>query len=244
MNIEKLSQDFWQNGYLVLDNFFDSGLMDEIDREIRHFFGDNPEFWHEEEFLAKSKTEVIPWFPQNPDLPEYSSEAAAPFGRLEANQRLQQLTRALLGDGWGPLYSMVMFSKKDTSGQAWHQDCPPDDPSRFNLNRLVYSRDISEDIGGWTAVMPGSHRMGELPAGEPHEDLAGQILLKPRKGTLVLLHGHTWHRVLPIRGAFRFSTNYRACPQGTPADITDICVYRNMRYSFSTNSVVEERFQS
>ena len=241
MNIEKLSQDFWQNGYLVLDNFFDSGLMDEIDREIRHFFGDNPEFWHEEEFLAKSKTEVIPWFPQNPDLPEYSSEAAAPFGRLEANQRLQQLTRALLGDGWGPLYSMVMFSKKDTSGQAWPQDCPPDDPSRFNLNRLVYSRDISEDIGGWTVVMPGSHRMGELPAGEPHEDLAGQVLLKPRKGMLVLIHGHTWHRVLPIRGAFRFSTNYRACPQGTPADITDICVYRNMRYSFSTNSVVEER---
>ena len=134
-----------------------------------------------------------------------------------------------------------MFSKKGTSGQAWHQDCPPDESSKFNLNRLVYTRDISEDIGGRTVVMPGSHRMGELPAGEPHEDLQGQVILKPHKGTLVLLHGHTWHRVLPIRGAFRFSTNYRACPQDTPADITDVCVYRNMRYSFSTNSVVEER---
>jgi hypothetical protein len=50
-----------------------------------------------------------------------------------------------------------------------------------------------------------------------------------------------WQQVLPITGAFRFSTNYRACPKGTPADITDICVYRNMRYRFSTNSVVEER---
>jgi hypothetical protein len=47
--------------------------------------------------------------------------------------------------------------------------------------------------------------------------------------------------VLPIKGAFRFSTNYRACPAGTPADINDICVYRNMRYCFASNRVVEER---
>jgi hypothetical protein len=30
-------------------------------------------------------------------------------------------------------------------------------------------------------------------------------------------------------------------PSGTPEDITDICLYRNMRYCFSTESVVEER---
>ena len=111
----------------------------------------------------------------------------------------------------------------------------------YNLNRLVYTRDLHDDIGGQTVVMPGSHRRGELPAGEPHENLEGQVVLSPRKGTLVLLHGHTWHRVLPVSGAFRFSTNYRACPAGTPADITDICVYRNMRYCFATNRVIEER---
>ena len=119
--------------------------------------------------------------------------------------------------------------------------CPPDDPAKYNLNRLVYTRDLSDDFGGQTVVMPGSHRMGQLPAGDPHEDLDGQIMLNPRKGTLALLHGHSWHRVLPITGAFRFSTNYRACPAGTPANITDICVYRNMRYRFSTYSMVEER---
>ena len=69
----------------------------------------------------------------------------------------------------------------------------------------------------------------------------GQVVLKPKKGTLVLLHGHTWHCVLPIKGSYRFSTNYRAAPMGTPEDITDVCVYRNMRYQFSTSSVVEER---
>ncbi len=241
MDFETLASGFWEQGFLVLENFFDPELMSEMDRNIRDFFGDNPQFWHEEEFLSKSKTEVIPWFPQNPDLPEYSADAAAPFDRLEQDERLKQLTKAILGVGWNPLYSMVMYSRKGSSGQAWHQDCPPENESRFNLNRLVYTRELSDDIGGQTVIMPGSHRHGELPVGDPHEDLAGQVVLQPRKGTLVLLHGHTWHRVLPITGPFRFSANYRACPKGTPADITDICVYRNMRYCFASNRVIEER---
>jgi len=241
LNLEIVKQEFWRNGYLVVDGFFEEELMGHIDREIRSHFGDDPEFYHEEEFLNRSKTEVIPWFPQNPDLQEFSEDTAQPFDRLESNSRLRQLTETLLGEHWQPLYSMVMFSRKGTVGQAWHQDCPPEEAGRYNLNRLVYTRDLSADIGGQTVVMPGSHLMGELPVGEPHEDLDGQVVLSPRKGTLVLLHGHCWHRVLPITGAFRFSTNYRACPEGTPADITDTCVYRNMRYSFSSNSVIEER---
>ena len=241
MDYKKLSSEFWQQGYLVVDNFFDPDLMNQLDHNIRQYFGDNPEFWHEQEFLSKSETEVIPWLPQNPELPDYSAQLANPFDRLETDSRLKQLTTSLLGEEWSPLYSMVMYSRKGSSGQAWHQDCPPDDPEKFNMNRLVYTRDLCSDIGGQTVVMPGSHRKGELPTGEPHEDLEGQVVLSPRKGTLVLLHGHTWHRVLPITGAFRFSTNYRVCPQGTPADITDICVYRNMRYCFSSNRVVEER---
>lgn len=241
MDIPNLKTAFMRDGFLVLDGFFDPDSMDRADRAIREHFGTDPGFRHEQEFLIKSRTEVIPWFPQNRDLPEYDAARATPFDRLEADPRLGELTGALLGDGWSSLYSMVMFSRRGTQGQAWHQDCPPEDPARYNLNRLVYTRDISDDIGGQTVVMPGSHRLGELPAGEPHEDLEGQVVLRPRKGTLIMLHGHTWHRVLPITGAFRFSANFRACPAGTPTDITDICVYRNMRYSFALNEIIEER---
>lgn len=241
MNCEELALSFNRDGYLVFENFFEASLMDEMDAVIRGQFGDDPEFWHEEEFLSKSKTEVIPWFPQNPELPDHDQRKAVPFDRLEQNPRLASITRAVLGADWRALYSMVMFSRKGTVGQAWHQDCPPENPACYNLNRLVYTRDLTPEIGGQTVVMPGSHRMGELPVGEPHEHLEGQVVITPRKGMLLLLHGHTWHRVLPVTGACRFSTNFRSCPAGTPADITDICVYRNMRYSFSSNSVVEER---
>jgi len=34
---------------------------------------------------------------------------------------------------------------------------------------------------------------------------------------------------------------YCAVPTGTPDDITDVCIYRNMRYRFSTSEVIEER---
>jgi ectoine hydroxylase-related dioxygenase (phytanoyl-CoA dioxygenase family) len=233
MNIKNRLADFERDGYLVIENFFNVELMDRLDEIIRGYYGDNPDFWHNDEFLEKAQTEVVPWFPQQ--------EGVKAFDDIDADPRLQELSKAILGEGWGSQYCMVMFSKQGTAGQAWHQDCPPDDPATFNLNRLVYTSDITDEIGGQTVVVPGSYKRGLLPVGDPVGEFEDQVVLRPKRGTLVLLHGHTWHRVLPIRGAFRFSTNYRAAPAGTPDDITDVCVYRNMRYQFSTSSVVEER---
>ncbi len=233
MAVENWLTDFDRDGYVVIENFFDASVMDDLDRRIREHFGDEPEYLHDEEFLGKSQTEVIPWFPQN--------EGVAAFDVIDADERFRELTEGILGEGWASQYCMVMWSRQGTAGQAWHQDCPPDNPAGFNLNRLVYTRDITDELGGQTVVVPGSYRKGVLPAGDPHGEFDDQVVLRPRKGTLVLLHGHTFHRVLPIRGEYRFSINYRAAPAGTPDDITDICVYRNMRYKFSTAKVVEDR---
>lgn len=233
MNIKILAEQFWLNGYLVLDNFFDDKLMDDYQALIIKHFEENPEFIHNEEFLDKSKTDVIPWFPQ--------MEGVNQFDIVDNDTRLNNLTQAILGNGWSNLYSMVMFSKGGSKGQAWHQDCPPEDKSKFNLNRLVYTMDIDNTIGGKTIVVPGSHRGGEISVGETDEDLPDQVILTPKKGTLILLHGHTWHRVLPVNGKYRVSTNYRCCPANTPSNITDICVYRNMRYNFSNNVMIEDR---
>jgi ectoine hydroxylase-related dioxygenase (phytanoyl-CoA dioxygenase family) len=228
-----LADRFWEQGYLVVEDMFEAELMDEYQALILEHFGESPDFHHDEEFLSKAQTEVIPWFPQE--------EGFDSFDMVQNDPRLKALTRAVLGEGWYALYCMTMFSRKGTKGQAWHQDCAPEDPAVFNMNRLIYTEDISPEVGGQTIVVPGSHRRGLLTVGPVDEDLEDQLLLTPRKGTLVLLHGHTWHRVLPVHGRYRVSTNYRCSPQGTPENITDICVYRNMRYRFETNEVVEER---
>ena len=142
MNIESLAIEFWEKGYLCIDNFFNDKLMDKYQALILKHFGDSPEFLHNQEFLEKSNTDVIPWFPQ--------LEGISAFDSVEKDKRLVALTEAILGAGWSSLYSMVMFSKKDSNGQAWHQDCPPENKSKFNLNRLVYTMDIDDSVGGKT----------------------------------------------------------------------------------------------
>ncbi|MFQ3189566.1 MAG: ectoine hydroxylase [Paraglaciecola sp.] len=233
MKMTDLSNTFWQQGYLIIEDFFSSESMNCLQSIILGHYGLNPKYEHEAAFLSKSATEVIPWFPQR------SGERA--FDEIEHCNKMQTLTEAILGKDWKSLYCMTMFSEKGSKGQAWHQDCPPDDPKQFNLNRLVYTMDINNQLGGEVLVMPGSHRLGKLPAGEVNEDFSEQVILAPQKGTLVLIHGHTWHRVLPIKGEYRLSTNYRAIPQNTTEDITDICVYRNMLYQFSTSKILEDR---
>ncbi|MDO3388557.1 phytanoyl-CoA dioxygenase family protein [Gilvimarinus sp. SDUM040013] len=234
MNVNQLADQFWQDGYLVLEQFFQPALMDAYQDLILDHFGASPKFLHDDEFLTLSATEVIPWFPQRDGVNQ--------FDTVEHDPRLQALTEAILGEGWYTLYCMTMFSRQGTKGQAWHQDCDPmEDSQKFNVNRLIYTADITDEIGGQTLVIPGSHKRGTISVGAVDEDFADQITLKPRKGTLVLLHGHTWHRVKPVTGGYRVSTNYRCCPQGTPEDITDVCVYRNMRYQFATSSVIEHR---
>ncbi len=228
-----LADSFQEQGFVVVENLFDAELMDRYQALILDHFGDAPAFTHDDEFLRRAATEVIPWFPQQ--------EGHDVFDEIERDPRLRRLTDAVLGEGWQALYCMTMFSPSGSRGQAWHQDCAPENPAVFNLNRLVYTEDILPQVGGQTLVVPGSHRRGEIPPGPVDEDFADQLVLTPRKGSLLLLHGHTWHRVLPVAGHHRVSTNYRCSPAGTPPDVTDICVYRNMRYRFETSQVVEVR---
>lgn len=233
MNYAALANEFWTHGYLVLEDFFDAELMDHLNGTILSHYGDSPDFWHNEEFLTKSQVEIIPWFPQR--------EGVKDFDPVGDNSVLQRLTAEIIGEEWQDQYSMVMYSAPKSKGQSWHQDCAPENPAHFNLNRLVYTHNIDAETGGQTVVMPGTHKQGLLPAGQPDEDMNGQVVLDLKKGTLLLLHGHCWHRVLPINNVKRVSTNFRSAPKGTPENITDVCVYRNMRYRFSTSEVIEER---
>ena len=232
MDINELSESFWEKGYLKIDKFFDSELMDFLNDVILEHYGMEPEWQHNEEFLKKSATEVVPWFPYR--------EGNTDFMAVENNPLLITLTSSILGAGWQELYCMAMFSKEGTKGQAWHQDCPPENSLNFNLNRLLYPHEIAPEMGGEIVVYPGSHRLGPLSRGGGHQDLNGQELIRPDKGTLILLHGHCWHRVMPVKGRYRVSINSRVIPKGTPDNITDIAVYRNMRYKFSTSEVIDE----
>ena len=232
MDHEKIASEFWEKGYIIFEDFFEAGLMDDYNDTILQHYGLNPGWEHTNEFISKSAVEVIPWFPYR--------EGQGGFDGIDKDPEFNRITDAILKEGWDNLYCMMMYSKGGSKGQAWHQDCPPDDPKKYNLNRLVYTHDITEHTGGEIVIMPEAHKAGILPFGKPHEDIEGQLVFRPKKGTVIFLHGHCFHRVMPVKSD-RISTNFRAVPKGTPEDITDICVYRNMMYKFSTSEVLVER---
>lgn len=236
MDYQKLKQDFWEKGYLYLEDVFEQNVMDECHAEILKHFELNQEYQHDQEFLTRSEADVIPWFPRREGLLESNT-----FDQLNKNENLDELTQYVLGDDWRSLDCMVMFSKPHSKGQPWHQDCPPEQGEIFNLNRLIYTSDINEKTGGQTLVVKGSHKMGLLPASQNEQSFENEVCLSPKKGSLLLIHGHTWHRVLPVSDKSRVSTNYRCVPANTPANVTDICVYADMRYQFSTKQVLESR---
>jgi hypothetical protein len=71
MDTKELALEFWRNGYLYIENFFDTVLMDRLDIVIRDHYGVQPAFEHSTEFLEKAQTEVVPWFPQNEGASEH-----------------------------------------------------------------------------------------------------------------------------------------------------------------------------
>ena len=232
INIKALADKFWQQGYIHVESFFDDFVTDAFHQKSLDHFGMNPTWKHTDEFVERSNCEIVPWFPIRVGVSE--------FELIDNHILFNALTTTILGEEWANLYCMVMFSKEGTVGQAWHQDSPPENPSQFNLNRLLYTHDITSEIGGQVVVKPQTHHQ-LIPVGPPHEDIEGQVVLYPKKGDIVFLHGHCWHRVLPIKGAYRLSINYRAVPKDTPDTITDTAVYRNVRYHFPTESITEER---
>lgn len=232
MDYKKVKEEFWKKGFVIFEEFFPSRLMDSYQQINLDHFRKNADWEHSNDYITKSENEVVPWFPYRENKPY--------FDGIDKNETFNKVTDAILNNSWSNLYCMMMFSKAGSKGQAWHQDCPPENSKLFNLNRLVYTHDITEETGGEIVIMPEAHKAGVLPVGVPHEDIEGQLVFRPKKGTVIFLHGHCFHRVMPVKKD-RVSSNFRAVPLGVPEDVTDICVYRNMRYKFSTAEIIEER---
>jgi len=231
---DSLRGQFAKHGVVVIADFLDRERVALLQREIDAHYGPlvRERFGIDAVSQAgiEMDCEVVVWDPVG--------EQVEPFLALAADPRLATLTRDLIGEFSAP-GSLVMWSVGGGKGQAWHQDCPPDDPSRFNLNRLFYLQDTGFDDGA-VVVVPGSHRTGRIYPGPPQEPIPGEAILTPRAGTLVLLHGHTYHRVTPnVSRRPRVSVNLRAYPADVSPGVTSIGIYRNAAYDFQAGKQIE-----
>ena len=221
-----LARAFWRDGYLTLDNFFPQELMLAC-RDVVSGASAPAPAWEPvaSPALASDMQTSIP--------PLESLDG--PLAAVHRDEQLRDLTASILGEDFADLYLLLMTFAPGGQGGAWHQDCDPGPDKPYCLNRLAYCQEIDEGTGGQLVVVPGSHRAGRLPVGDPHEPLPDERVINPSPGTLVIMHCMLFHRITKIlSSAPRLSINFRAGPSGTTGLVNDIAVYRNVVMQFTT----------
>ena len=234
---------FHEQGYLVVRQLADPATLRHLAAEVDGLHERMAQ--HPPPEVGLSWEEGLPQ-DQPPRIRQLmNSERVSPtIDRILTSERMLDIVAELIGPRIILFHSKLMMkSARDGSFTPWHQDwsywkgaCR--EPVQVNC---MLSLDAAAVDNGCIRFVPGSHRQGELPAGDPHGELPGQVVLAPRAGTLLLLHGHCYHKVLRVTERPRISVNLRALAPGTPRSITDLGVYRNMVYRFSTREVVRQR---
>lgn len=46
IDVERIAADFERDGFVLVEDFFDAASMGRLDRIIRRYFGEKPDFWH------------------------------------------------------------------------------------------------------------------------------------------------------------------------------------------------------
>ena len=166
------------------------------------------------------------------------------FGNLESdpdilvlfeNEVMQTVTDKLSGVG-SAIGSIGSWVTSRGCGQAWHQDSWSSDPNLFILNRIVFTRNYTPEHGQLLFV-PGSHRYGDLPTGDPYEPLPNQVAFTPSANAAVFLHTRTYHCVTKnATDEPRIQFNRRVVPNGVPGNLTSRARFRNGTWDFSTQS--------
>ncbi len=115
------------------------------------------------------------------------------------------LARAVLGNRLQvhAFFMRVAYPEMKNQEVAWHYHQRLEMNSNRNLgfhpivlDYLLYLDDVTLENGP-LAVVPGSHLSQSQLAPRDFSDKPGQILLTPKAGSCVTMHGATWHRALP-----------------------------------------------
>jgi ectoine hydroxylase len=212
---------FWSDGYVVFDAFYPREVAAAA-HEWLTSTGEGAPAWTDATTSESIETDL--------DIHIALPQAMSPsIQRVHGDERFLALTNAILGEGFADLYGILFRFKGPGVGGPWHQDCSSEIGEPYCVNRLVYSHDAGDAVGGELVVVPGSHKVGRIPPGEQHVSLPRERTITPRAGTVVMLHASTFHRVAAVRSTVpRFSINLRAAPQGTSDTVTNTAVYRNV----------------
>jgi len=224
LDLASMNETFARDGVLVVENLFDPSELNDINAALDEHWQASHESGEDEQAkkdFEHIKCQVMLWW--HAEMDDMRVRA------LMQSDKLRDTTANLLGPEYTHLHTLIAYSLPGGDGQAWHQDSRAQDNNKhFNVNRLIYTRDTTEEDGAVVAV-PGSHRAVEIPHGGEQDDIPGQKIICPKAGTVVFLHGRCYHRVLPnVSGRMRISVNFRVKSPGASDRLIDRPIYRHM----------------
>ena len=199
--VEEL-QALEEQGYLIRENLFVgkalSDLRDALDRL--------------EEREAEKRDRAMEDKKSWGFIPRYLMDKDEVFLNLLKFEPTLSIARAMMG----PLVRLRGLSARISypgNGRlhqtTWHQHLrvisnplPPWFSRPHCIDTLIYLDDLNEKTGAVT-LMPGSHNWLDREAprkgtdSETYEPIEGEVELRVKAGSAVLIHGNLWHRALP-----------------------------------------------
>lgn len=226
IDAEKLSTDFDRDGYVLIPAIFSVEDLADVCAMFDRFEAELPD----REVNLKPGFEI---FETRAIAFPLADEPVAQA--LTTHTLLHEATEAVLGPDYTRAYAGSWCTTKGC-GQGWHQDSFSDEPGQFALNRLIFAREITAEQGS-LFVVPGSHRAGDIPPGENHAPLSGELAITAPRGSIALMHSRCYHRVgLNQTDRPRIQMNSRALPAQCIEDPTYRAMFRTGRWDFRTSS--------
>ena len=93
---------------------------------------------------------------------------------------------------------------QESHNNKWHPDgaralpygvFSPEIPLQIKIG--YWLTDLPEAQMGNLVVLPGSHRHQYMDGYDTHEAMPGELILKPKRGAMTIMHSSIWHRVEP-----------------------------------------------
>jgi ectoine hydroxylase-related dioxygenase (phytanoyl-CoA dioxygenase family) len=176
-----------EEGYLILEDFMDAGLLARLRTRIEELF-------REEGESAGREFKLEPGCRRLANLVDKGDV----FREIILLPRLLEYVRHVLGPSI-KLSSLHVRSADPhgVHGQPLHADMSAiaDERGPWVCNTLWMLDDFTADNGA-LRIVPGSHRFRRLPAdslADPLADHPDQVLITGRAGSVVVFNAHAWH---------------------------------------------------
>ena len=191
-------------GIIFIEDALDSEVIETLTAAIDRVCQVSPKYQQGQTFGSNNIVERDPAFASLIDHSRHVGYAYDLFGELLKLHQSQFFVRPPGGQRYN----------------IWHPDgaravpygtFSPQLPLQIKIG--FWLTDVLEEKMGNLVVLPGSHREQYVDEYDSHQPIAGEQIVRVRKGTMTLMHSSIWHRVEPNDSeSVRKNIFYAYCP--------------------------------